>query len=207
MRLSANNDGQQVTTVSLRHAIERTDFHFVPPGIIPYIIKEHGPPLRWSVVEVWIDSPAIMIPPSAFTFWKITTLCCTGITMVIIIIIICGELPAIVKSKRVSRSDTSKSTNSQWVLCTSISYFKHIIMKVGSGLVLKFKINPEFPLANLGEIIKCFRPYQNSPLRSAKPFSQSLHGRLKFSEPSTLLCITVHPPSAVVESLSCQLST
>ena len=31
-----NSDGQQVITISLRNVIEWMDFHFNPPGIIPY---------------------------------------------------------------------------------------------------------------------------------------------------------------------------
>ena len=40
VRLSTNNDGQQVTTVLLRDAIEGTDFCFNPPGQVPVSLMD-----------------------------------------------------------------------------------------------------------------------------------------------------------------------
>ena len=161
---------------SLRDTIKGTNFHFNPPGIVPSTSKVHVPMLSRIIFDVEIDSPASIIPPSSIAFGTIN-LCCTVVGPWIVIVIICAELHAIVLMERewVGMSDASKSTNSQWVHFTSTSYFKHIIMKVGSGPVLKFKINPESILSShcpawVRQLI-VFNPYQNSPVRFPKPFS------------------------------------
>ena len=135
--------------------IERAHFHFDPPGIIICVNKFYGPILSWVILKVEIDAPAPIIPPSSIVF-STTSLYCTIAMHIIIVIIICTKLHAIVISKWVSRSNTGESTNSQWVLIVSTPHFKHIIVKVGSGLVLKFKVNSEFPLSSFSETTNGF---------------------------------------------------
>ena len=147
MRLSASNSGQKIPTMSLRDAVKRTDFHLNPPGIVVSASKVYEPEFSRIVFKIEINVPALVVPPSSIVS-SIANLYCTITTKYIVIIIISTELLAIECScKWVSRSDASKATNSQWILISSTSYFKHIVVKVGSGLVLKFKIYPELPLA------------------------------------------------------------
>ena len=137
--------------LSPRGAVERTNFHLHPPGIVPSVAKVHEPILCRVVFDVEINVPAIVMPPSSIVF-SIFNLCCTVTSRSIIIIIICTKLLAIelVSCKWVRRSDASKATNSQWLLISSTSYFKPSVVKVGSGLVLKLKIYPELPLTSSG---------------------------------------------------------
>ena len=84
----------------------------------------------------------------------------------LIVIIISTELPIIVRVN----SKWVKATNSQWILISSISYFEHIVVKVGSGLVLKFKIYPELPLASSGKIIHTFQALPEFSIEISKSF-------------------------------------
>ena len=73
MRLSANNSGQQVTAMSLRGAVKRTNFHLYPPGIVPSASKVHGSILCRIVLAVKVNMPVMVVPPSSVAF----DMCCT----------------------------------------------------------------------------------------------------------------------------------
>ena len=170
VRLSANNSGQQVTTMSRRSAIERTNLHLNPLGSIVSPSKEYGVICR-IVFDIEVDVPATVVPPSSIVF-SLANLYCAVTATFIVIIVICTKLLAIegVSCKWVSRSDASKATNSQWILISSTSYFKHIVVKVGSGLVLKFKIYPELPLASLGKTVHVFEAVPEFSIEISKSF-------------------------------------
>ena len=90
---------------------------------------------------------AVIVPPSTISSTVTTTL--------IIIIISGGKFHVVqwMSHKRIFRSYSSKPSNSQWILSTATSYLELFVVEMESGLVLKLKVNPQFPLASLGEAV------------------------------------------------------
>ena len=187
--------------MSLRGAVERTNFHRYPPGIVPSATKMHGPKLYGSVFNVEINTPTVVVPPSSIVF-SLANLYCTVTTFSIIIIVICTKLQSIVRvsCKWVSRSDASKATNSQWILISSTSYFKHIVVKVGSGLVLRLKIYPELPLASSGKTGHTFQTIPEFSIEISKsflvvtPWSVKIYRAISPSLyycPSSICCLSI----------------
>ena len=187
--------------MSLRDAVERTYFHFNPSGIVLGTSNLDGPILSRIVIDIEVNMPAIIKPPSSIAF-SFENFCCTVTRPLIIVIIICAESHAIVwlSCKWVSRSDASKPTNSQWILISSTSHFKLIVVKVRSGFVFKFKIYSQFPLASLGETVYVFQSVPELSIEMSKsflivtPWSVKVHRTIYpplYHCPSSICCFSI----------------
>ena len=187
--------------MSLKGAIEWTDFYLYPPGIIPPVGKIHETTSTRVKFSIGINKPTVVVPPSSIAYVVFNFCCTVDVTKCIIIIIICAKLLSIKRTSSqewVSRSDASKAiNNSQWILISSTSYFKHIVVKVGSGLVLKFKIYPELPLASLGNVFQAIPEFSIEISKSflvVTPWSVKIYRAISpslYHCPSSICCLGI----------------
>ena len=96
--------------------------------------------IRWLCVDVNVK--AVIVPPS-------TPIVSYAIFAPIIIFIIWSRELCIVTMGKSISTYSSKPSNSQWILFTSTSYTKLIIVEVGPAIVILLLIHSHLPLTCL----------------------------------------------------------